>query len=449
MNKRMLSLGLALVLVLALALPALAEDGEKPVTRAGAVTIMFQVLGEMDDPEPAEFTDVPADDPLMVPLSWAVSRGIVNGYGDGAFGPEDPVTRQQLAAMIYRYVQHEGYGFRGMWMFPLDFPDAGEIASYADEAVHWLVMNGLADGSEQGFRPKGTMSADEVVALVQTFPTVMLYGPDEVLECGGISLTIPGWVKGRVITDLSGDPEDGLLFTVSELASVEAARELGEAEDGAGWLFSVKRVTEEELHELLLYDMSGVTPFARDDSWYYLFCQPTDVRLVRADGYTEEALADWSELCQWASEAPMVMQAENPGLTPFHRGNSMAEMLLNRAAYLPEADYLVSTLEFGPLKPEGVEAAPYVERILEGMVLEAADPEETPDGEYAVLRFDEEDERVDFFFMPGKECYIRVVWSRGEQEQLFRAEYPEGTDTLPSAVMQEWYDALAKAQGLK
>ena len=61
MNKRMLSLGLALVLVLALALPALAEDGDKPVTRAGAVTIMFQVLGEMDDPEPAEFTDVPAD----------------------------------------------------------------------------------------------------------------------------------------------------------------------------------------------------------------------------------------------------------------------------------------------------------------------------------------------------------------------------------------------------
>ena len=53
MNKRMLSLALALVLVLALALPALAEDGEKPVTRAGAVTIMFQVLGEMDDPEPA------------------------------------------------------------------------------------------------------------------------------------------------------------------------------------------------------------------------------------------------------------------------------------------------------------------------------------------------------------------------------------------------------------
>ena len=129
MKKRMLSLALALLLVTALALPAMASEEEAtPLTRGNVISMMFQLLGVMDEFEPAAFTDVAADDPLMTALSWAASWGIVNGYGNGTFGPDEAITREQMAAMLYRYVQKLDMGYTGSWMFLLDYPDAAEIS---------------------------------------------------------------------------------------------------------------------------------------------------------------------------------------------------------------------------------------------------------------------------------------------------------------------------------
>ena len=141
-SKRSLSLALILILVLTLALPAMAA-GEESFTRGDAVLALYGACGEKGEYPQADFNDVPAEGELAEAVNWAAAKGIILGYGNGAFGAADPVTREQLAAILYRCAQLQGKGFQGMWMFLLDYPDAGEISSYADEAMHWVVMKGI------------------------------------------------------------------------------------------------------------------------------------------------------------------------------------------------------------------------------------------------------------------------------------------------------------------
>ena len=269
----------------------------------------------------------------------------------------------------------------------------------------------------------------------------------KLMENDGCKLFVPLEYFELVQVDMPADR----LFSVSEIASLEAAKAAGEpADSGAGWLFSVGRISEEELHEALCFDMSGMNVFARDaDGNYYVLYQPTDVRLVRADNDAmNEAMEEWSLLNEWAASVPATFLEENTGLTAVTFGNSMLDMYLARVAYQEGADYVVSTTEFGELTPDAVDGRPFAEQLMTGSALsyEPADISETPDGEYLVLRFPGDDVRFDFFPF-SEENYVRQVWAGGNEE-LFRAVV-SGDAARPAAVMQEWYDALAVAHGLK
>ena len=75
-------------------------------------------------------------------VAWAVEKGISDGTD-----PNGAVTREQFATMLYRYEQNiKGGGFRGAWMFPLNNPDAASVSDWADEAMHWMVMNKVIGG---------------------------------------------------------------------------------------------------------------------------------------------------------------------------------------------------------------------------------------------------------------------------------------------------------------
>ena len=103
-------------------------------------------------------------------MVWAQGKGIVNGYTDGTFGPNNPITREQMAAILYRYAQYKGQGFTGSWMFLLDFVDRADIASWADEAVHWCTMKGIVNGKAgKVFDPKGNATRAEAAAMIQRF----------------------------------------------------------------------------------------------------------------------------------------------------------------------------------------------------------------------------------------------------------------------------------------
>ena len=66
-------------------------------------------------------------------ICWAASEGIVNGYSTETFGPSDAITREQLAAILYRYEQYTGGGFAGAWMFRMDYADLADVSDWAYE----------------------------------------------------------------------------------------------------------------------------------------------------------------------------------------------------------------------------------------------------------------------------------------------------------------------------
>ncbi len=266
-------------------------------------------------------------------------------------------------------------------------------------------------------------------------------------ENDGMKLLIPLEFEAFLLVETPQDSGKDLLFSVSEKASLEAAKASGYTGDGAGWLFGIGRIDEKQLHQMLCYDMSGAEVFAKDGSGqYYVFYHPTDVRYVRENN--EAMVRDqqqWATLTQWAwADVRGNFLAENPQLTEETYGNSELEMYLARIAYLPDVNYTVSTTEFGPLAPdpETFDAMPFIEQLLRGVTYERDDGE-APDGEYVVLSFPDDGMRFDFFLMEGKENYIRQVWS--EYEMLYKAVFEDDT-AKASEIMQTWYAALADAK---
>ena len=272
-----------------------------------------------------------------------------------------------------------------------------------------------------------------------------------ICENNGFRLVIPLEYNELLnVTPGTDGDENGVLFAVSEKASVEAAEKQGYGGDGYGELFAIGRITKDDLNKRLCYDMSGQEVFAQDaDGNCYMFYHPTDVRFYRET--TEQMTKDqeqWTKLNGWArGKARDSFLAENAGLTAVSCDNSEISMFLARAAYMDGANYTLSTTAFGPLAPKGVDAAPFVEKLLQNVTVEPVDSSETPDGEYVVLYFTDDDYRFDFFRMEGKENYCRQTWLNGENEQLYKLTFADGT-IKASEVMQAWYDALVEANGL-
>lgn len=235
------------------------------------------------------------------------------------------------------------------------------------------------------------------------------------------------------------DP-DGILFTVSETASLEAG-----GYDGAGWLFSIGKVSEDRLHELLQSDMSGAYVFAKDESGdYYMIYHPTDVRYERATAEEmESGMEQWTMLNAWAEEATVGFIDENEGLESYDRGNTAVDIYLARAAWQEDANATLSTTEYGPLELKGVDGTPYAEFVM-GCHFWETDAGETPDGEYVALNFPDDGVRLDFFFAPGG--YVRYV--SGDYEALYQAAWVDDNVTCAEA-MQGWYYAVAELAGVK
>ncbi len=114
---------------------------ESTTTRGMIVTVLHRMEGE-----PAamgeNFTDVAADKYYAMPVAWASSMGIVNGYGYGKFGPEDPITREQLATILYRYSETMGMSTSVHGDLSV-FNDSAATSAYAVEAMSWAVGMGL------------------------------------------------------------------------------------------------------------------------------------------------------------------------------------------------------------------------------------------------------------------------------------------------------------------
>ena len=140
-------------------------------SRAMIVTILYRLENEPEVTGENPFTDVEDGKWYTDAVIWAAENKIVEGYGNGKFKSNDDITREQLATILYRYAQSKGWGFTGAWMFLLDYPDASEISSWADEAMHWCVMNGIINGKDGKLVPGGDASRAEAATMLMRYCT--------------------------------------------------------------------------------------------------------------------------------------------------------------------------------------------------------------------------------------------------------------------------------------
>ena len=139
-------------------------------TRGMVVTVLYR-LENQPSTSAASFTDVASGAYYANAVAWANANGIVSGYGSGKFGPNDKVTREQLAAILYRYAQYKKYDVSvGEDTNILSYNDAQSISSYAISAIQWACGAGVVTGkSGSKLDPKGNATRAEVAAMLMRF----------------------------------------------------------------------------------------------------------------------------------------------------------------------------------------------------------------------------------------------------------------------------------------
>ena len=138
------------------------------LTRGMIVTILYRL--ETDPTySTALFPDVPVDAYYTNATAWASGNGIVTGYDDGTFRPEDSITREQLATILYRYAVYKGYDVTESGDLS-GYTDADCISAYAKDAMAWANSEGLITGvTDTTLNPKGTATRAQVATVLMRF----------------------------------------------------------------------------------------------------------------------------------------------------------------------------------------------------------------------------------------------------------------------------------------
>lgn len=220
-RRKLLSLGLGATLILSLVLPCFAapvdtvytdvdadawyagavnyvrESGlmsgtsdttfspEGTMSRAMLATVLYRAAGEPDVTGEDSFPDTGADEWYSSAVVWAAENEYINGYDDGRFGTGDPVTREQFAAILWRYAGSPSAGNTR------DFSDRASISDYARDAVAWARFSGIINGRENNlFAPQSSATRAEAATILRNFMTA------NDTDAPGVVKTTAGLVRG-------------------------------------------------------------------------------------------------------------------------------------------------------------------------------------------------------------------------------------------------------------
>jgi hypothetical protein len=140
------------------------------LTRAMLVTIVYRLDGKPAVTAANPFTDVAAGMYYTDAVTWAAENHVVNGYDASRFGPDDPVTRQQLATILYRYAQLKGYDVSvGLDTNILSYEDAFFISEYAIPAIQWACGASVMQGDGVRLSPAGHATRAQAATMLQRF----------------------------------------------------------------------------------------------------------------------------------------------------------------------------------------------------------------------------------------------------------------------------------------
>ncbi|RKJ41823.1 S-layer homology domain-containing protein [Acutalibacter sp. 1XD8-33] len=135
------------------------------LSRAQFAQLLYNKEGRPSGSVTGKFTDVAPEQWYAGAISWAASKGIVGGYGNGKFGPNDPITREQLAAMLWRYA-----GSPEPANTTLEYKDADKASSYARQALCWATEKGIVGGKPgKILDPKGEATRAEAAQMVMKY----------------------------------------------------------------------------------------------------------------------------------------------------------------------------------------------------------------------------------------------------------------------------------------
>ena len=134
------------------------------ITRGMFVEVLYRMEGEPEITVGYTFTDVPADEYYADAVAWASANKIVEGCSADEFSPDDNITREQMAAIIYRYANLKGYDTEVN--NALNYADNADISDYAKDAVIWNSDNGIMIGNDDNtFAPLSNATRAEAAAV--------------------------------------------------------------------------------------------------------------------------------------------------------------------------------------------------------------------------------------------------------------------------------------------
>ena len=139
------------------------------MTRAMLVTVLYRLEGKPAVTGTNSFTDVEDGEWYTDAVIWANANSIVTGYGEGLFGTNDPITREQLAVILYNYAKHKGYDVTKTASLE-SYTDASDISGWAADAMKWANVEGIIIGrTASTLDSGGNATRAEVAAIMQRF----------------------------------------------------------------------------------------------------------------------------------------------------------------------------------------------------------------------------------------------------------------------------------------
>lgn len=147
------------------------EFAPNQTTTRGMIVSMLARLEGVTNAEDAGFADVAANDWYATAVNWAASVGVVNGYEDNTFRPNAPITREQMAAILYNYADYKGYDVSARADLS-DYADAASISSWAEDVLAWANAEGLINGmTATTVDPQGATTRAQTAAMFERFLT--------------------------------------------------------------------------------------------------------------------------------------------------------------------------------------------------------------------------------------------------------------------------------------
>ena len=143
-------------------------EPEATLTRAMAATVLYRLDGKPTVTDQASFKDVKEGDWYNEAVAWAQRTGVVNGYEDNTFRPDQKISREEMAVMLVRYAKYKGIDVTPKGDLS-KFPDNASVSNWAKDAITWCVDNGIINGSDNKIVPQGNATRAQFAAIIARY----------------------------------------------------------------------------------------------------------------------------------------------------------------------------------------------------------------------------------------------------------------------------------------